>query len=374
MKKLILLAALTALSLSASSAQAQRGGGGHAGGGFSGGGVRGGSFSSISRPAFSSYSNYGGAYHSSYASSFGTNRYYGSAYNPSYVGGFRADRPAFVNNVYARPGTRGWYDYNYHSYWSHGYWPWWNYGWGWGYYGYGFAPLLPWGGVASYYYSNPYYINPTTYNIQPAEPAYDYSRPILPPAEAPVANSVSGQSGIRIFQVARELFRAGEYKKALDINEAAIKEIPRDPILHEFRALSLFALKDYKQSAATVYTVLAAGPGWDWDTLRSLYADPETYTQQLRDLEKYRIDHPTEPAAAFLLAYHYLVLNYPEQASQMLEKVVKMQPNDLLAAQMLKTLKTKSDKPKPNLEPPQAQPAQPPAANEPEVLPLPKGK
>ena len=44
----------------------------------------------------------------------------------------------------------------------------------------------------------------------------------------------------------------------------------------------LFALKRYDEAAAALYAVLSVGPGWDWTTLISLYADPETYTQQLR--------------------------------------------------------------------------------------------
>ena len=50
------------------------------------------------------------------------------------------------------------------------------------------------------------------------------------------------------------------------VNQAIAKK-PNDPVLHEFRALILFATKEYKASAAVVYAVLSMGPGWDWATL-----------------------------------------------------------------------------------------------------------
>ena len=61
--------------------------------------------------------------------------------------------------------------------------------------------------------------------------------------------------------------------------------MPTDAVLHEFRALVLFAMGDYRQSAAVVHSVLAVGPGWDWTTMSSLYPDPNRYTQQLAALE-----------------------------------------------------------------------------------------
>jgi len=48
----------------------------------------------------------------------------------------------------------------------------------------------------------------------------------------------------------------------------------------------LFAQANYKEAAAGLYSVLSAGPGWDWTTLSSLYPSVDTYTAQLRTLEK----------------------------------------------------------------------------------------
>ena len=41
----------------------------------------------------------------------------------------------------------------------------------------------------------------------------------------------------------------------------------------------------YDEAAAVAYTVLTAGPGWNWTTLVGLYPDVDTYTNQLRAVE-----------------------------------------------------------------------------------------
>ena len=92
---------------------------------------------------------------------------------------------------------------------------------------------------------------------------------------------------------------------------------------------------------------MAAGPGWDWDTMKALYPDVTTYTNQLRALETYQKANPKSADASFLLAYHYLVLSYSDAALKQLENVVKLQPENQLAAQLLKSLKTESNKPAP---------------------------
>ena len=45
---------------------------------------------------------------------------------------------------------------------------------------------------------------------------------------------------------ARESFRAGDYARTLTLADQALAQTPNDPILHEFRAVVVFALKRYK--------------------------------------------------------------------------------------------------------------------------------
>src|SRR5262249_39773603 len=133
------------------------------------------------------------------------------------------------------------------------------------------------------------------------------------------------------FDSARAAFKQGDYAKAQQLVERAIELLPQDATLHEFRALTLFAQKDYQKAASAIYAVLAAGPGWTWETLAPMYSDPDTYVQQLRALEAYARANPKSSAAHFLLAYHYLVLDHAAEAVKQLQEVVKISPEDQLA-------------------------------------------
>jgi hypothetical protein len=96
---------------------------------------------------------------------------------------------------------------------------------------------------------------------------------------------------------------------------------------------------DYKHADATLHEVLAGGPGWDWKTLSSFYTGGESYTGQLRALERYVRENPEVAAGRFVLAYHYLVLDNPNLAVDQLEEVVKLQPKDVLSATIVEALK-----------------------------------
>lgn len=185
---------------------------------------------------------------------------------------------------------------------------------------------------------------------------YDYSEPVAqylpadyeqPAAESQAAGSTATaasqqslppgvtQEGLDTFDKSRVAFSAGKYQEALDLCNAALKHMPNDAVVHEFRSLILFAMKNYHESAAAAYAVLSAGPGWNWTTLSSLYANVADYTTQLRALETYVKQNPTSSDAHFLLAYHYLTTGHPEAAQSQLLEVDKLTPNDKLVRSLL---------------------------------------
>jgi tetratricopeptide (TPR) repeat protein len=133
-------------------------------------------------------------------------------------------------------------------------------------------------------------------------------------------------------------FRQGDYDAALDIVNKAIAQHPSDSVLHEFRALVLFAKADYQQAAATLHSVLAVGPGWDWTTLSSLYASIQIYTDQLRALEAFVRNNPQDGGSRFVLAYHYMSAGHTDAARQQLQQVAQLVPNDRVAADLVKML------------------------------------
>ncbi len=198
---------------------------------------------------------------------------------------------------YGDAGEFGWHGGSYSGYnsgWVHGYWGGHYGGWGWGGYGGGYGAglgmgmgLAAWGMGSSLYsgwgympYANPYYGAAGAV----ASPVYNYSQPI-DTAAAPPDNSVAAPA-MTAFDKARDAFKGGDYASALTLADQAVKSVPGDSAVHEFRAQVLIALGKYDDAAAALYGVLSVGPGWDWTTLISLYPDLETYTAQLRALEK----------------------------------------------------------------------------------------
>jgi tetratricopeptide (TPR) repeat protein len=173
----------------------------------------------------------------------------------------------------------------------------------------------------------------------PPEPEQgdDETFPTTDPPPPPTDNSTVNEANER-FDAARKAFYNGDYAKAQELVEQAIQVLPSDATLHEFRALTLFAQKKFKEAAATLYAVLWAGPGWNKDTMATLYPDWDTYTRQLRALESYVKAHPDEAYAHFLLAYHYLVVGSMDQAIAQLKEVVRLDPKDQLSAALVKAL------------------------------------
>ena len=264
--------------------------------------------------------------------------------------GIAAGRP------YGGAGNWGWHTSpyaGYHAGWVHGYWNGHYPGWGWGGYGLGYGlglgtGLMAWGLGSSLYsgwgympYSNPY----SAYAMAPvggAQPVYDYSQPIDTTA-APPDDSVSDPA-VAAFDQARDAFKAGDYQTALNLTDQALKAMPNDPSIHEFRAQVLIALQRYEEAAAELYGVLAVSPGWDWTTLIGLYPNIDVYTAQLRALEQFIGTHPNNAAARFVLAYLYLTAGQNDAAIGELKIVTSLQPKDRVAALLLDSL-TKSTSP-----------------------------
>ena len=164
--------------------------------------------------------------------------------------------------------------------------------------------------------------------------SYDYSQPI-DTQSAPPPDEVASPA-IAKFDSARAAFGTGDYAGALRLTDEALKVLPNDATLHEFRALVLFAVGKYDLAAGPLYAVLSVGPGWDWTTMAGLYPEIEVYTTQLRKLEAYVTANPTSTAGRFVLAYHYLTQGNMDAAVAQLKEVVTLAPQDTLSAQLIK--------------------------------------
>jgi tetratricopeptide (TPR) repeat protein len=231
--------------------------------------------------------------------------------------------------------------------------------------GYAASSLTPWAESSGYEYSNPYYDSswssydsssssyavappPTTTEATPIVvqvPApLNYSQPIAVPTQAEVRNTDAAvvDDSMDHFSKARSYFMDGKYVEATAEAELALKVLPGDRTIHEFRALCMFARKLYKEGAAALYAVLAAGPGWDWKTMSALYPDNDTYTAQLRALEQYVKDNTKDAQGRFLLGYHYTVLEDKDSAAEQFRYASELQPKDQLSKQLADALAAKA--------------------------------
>jgi len=234
----------------------------------------------------------------------------------------------------------------------------------------GLNALLPrWGYDYGYAYSNPYY-------VESATPVYDYSQPVAintyntatadVPAEstaeaaAPAPESPQMAEAYQLFDQALAAFKKGDYPSALQLDQEALRKSPQDSVMHEIAALCRFATGDYAGAAAVLNNLLAVAPGMDWTTLSGLYGNVEAYTTQLRALEAYCRQKPTDAAAHFVLAYQYLVAGHDDAAVKELKLVVAAQPGDQVANRMLAALAPPTES-TPEAAPPDQPPASPPA-------------
>ena len=194
-------------------------------------------------------------------------------------------------------------------------------------------------------YANPYFVPSTTVVYNYTAPIVIDSRPLAEPAESdPAADDAQrAQQALQHFDEGMEAFRQGQFETALSRFDLAVVDLPGDPVLHEMRALTHFALGDFRQSAAVLNALLATTAGMDWTTMSGLYGDLELYTEQLRRLELHVRSAPDDAAPRFVLAYHYLVTGYQDDAVDLLREVVRLQPDDLTAQQMLAALTAAGD-------------------------------
>lgn len=205
---------------------------------------------------------------------------------------------------------------------------------GWGYGGWGLGSMLYGSGYMPYY--NPYWGG----GIGGANYAYNYAQPVY----VTTSSAATATNATSYFDAAREAFQAGDYATAMSQVNLAIKQNPSDEVLHEFLALTLFAQKDYNGAAATIHSVLAVGPGWDWATMASLYGnDVGVYTTQLRALENFTKSNPDDAASQFLLGYHYMTTGHPANAAKEFASVVKLQPKDQVAKDLFNLVNKPKD-------------------------------
>jgi len=265
----------------------------------------------------------------------------------------------------AREDWQNWYDdrYYYHYGWYRGGWHYsWDRYWDHLWYEYPAAVafgLTYWGvNTMAYSFGTMAYVNPY-YTGQPTGGPVDYSQPQVAVEQTDSDNPATEppevpEQGLQLFEQARTAFHAGQYDRARQFADSALKLMPHDVLVHEFRALTFFAQQQYTQAATVLHSVLAVSPGWDWTTMSQLYPSLDVYTTHLRALENWTGQHPELPEGHFVLAYHYLTCGHRDDAATQLQLVVKALPDDTVSARLLNLLTGEPPKPSGTSKPPPA--------------------
>ena len=100
----------------------------------------------------------------------------------------------------------------------------------------------------------------------------------------------------------------------------------------------------YDDAAIVLNSLLAVSSGMDLETLEELYDSPDTYRLQRQMLEDYVQGDSGDVSARFVLAYHLIVAGEVEEASRWLREVVRIEPEDRVAKQLLADLELSDPK------------------------------
>jgi hypothetical protein len=204
-----------------------------------------------------------------------------------------------------------------------------------GYYPFYNAYPYYYGSYDPYGYEYPYYDYYGSYAPAANEYAYADSTIVPSAATAPeteiVPTTEDSSLGDQFLSQALDAFKKQDYGNALRLATHAAVEEPGNAKVHELMSLAMFALGDYRNAAIQSHIVATAGKVADWPTLYSYYGNVDTYTTQLRALEKYVNDNPTSAEGHFLLGYHDLMMGKKDAAKDQLAKAIKETPKDEVA-------------------------------------------
>lgn len=173
------------------------------------------------------------------------------------------------------------------------------------------------------------------------------AKPIQTPSAARPTNLQVSPACQADLEIAVSAFRLGEYESALDRVTQALARCPGDATLQQFRGLVLFAKGEYAEASVSAHKVVSSGTVWTWATVYPIYSDAPTYTKHLRALEAFTRKHPDDGPARFLQAYHYRLLGSADAAARELEMVIRLEYNDIIAVNMLRSMGRSATSPTP---------------------------
>ncbi len=160
--------------------------------------------------------------------------------------------------------------------------------------------------------------------------------PVRPGFGNPMANTAEAIEQVACywaFADATQAFRNADFNTAISKMERASQA--KQANFDQFNSLCQFAVANYRKSAEHAYAAASKNQVWDWRQLRANYGDAARYSQQYLALQQAARQPTSDVSVWFLVGYHHLMLGHREDATAVLNAVLKKLPNDPVAMRML---------------------------------------
>ena len=169
------------------------------------------------------------------------------------------------------------------------------------------------------------------------EGASDYEGGVVVGERSPEENMELTTAADSYLQLGDRAFRERRYGDAVHFYAKAIEFSPEEGALYLVLADALFATGDYHYAAYAIRRALEIDPTLiDADIDKHLfYGSPEDFDQQLRVLESYVRDHPTDNDSRLVLALNFLFGQRAAEAVRVLETQFSRPVSNDLAAELI---------------------------------------
>ena len=159
-------------------------------------------------------------------------------------------------------------------------------------------------------------------------------------AGEPLEPRVGGPSELAQHHVALGdfYFREERFQEAAESYLRALAYVPDDGALHFVLADALFAIGDYHYAAFMIGKGLRLDPELATAEAdkRDFYGDASRFDEHLETLRRYTVDKPYDAAAHLVLGYNLKFSGRAEEAAEIFQRVLEIDPNHEPAQMFLK--------------------------------------
>lgn len=161
----------------------------------------------------------------------------------------------------------------------------------------------------------------------------------IPPAEPPRPNARAVRRAAErleeLVKVGDRLFRAGEFKRALDRYEDAARVDPNSALPHMRRAQVAIKKADYVQAVACLRDAQIADADWvdhlPARDVQNLFGEPADFAAELAALETHLQANPEDRDAWLVLGTELFLTGRTERAADIFVRLTDRKPDALLA-------------------------------------------